>query len=455
MSDQPKLPSPNQSEDAQAWLKELATRSWEPELIISGAAIYLTSGLPEWIDAGFNFYELHLAPGYHTDFKGSGTETLATLGLLFFKCGAYLLTSAFVVHFTLRAFWVAMLGLLSVYPQDIDYQQVRRVNEYGKQYLAGALGTFQAFTVRLDRLCSTFLSVAFYLALVLGNIAFIYLAMFTLLSLVRLVVPAPVMERYDTVLYFAFVSLTMLPALFLGLANLRWAKESPKLQARFFHWQWAATGVLFPFSRDAFTRLGYMFQTNVPRRTFGRYQVAFGVLLAITLIGLLVQRVGSRLDSRTYFGTDEAFRAYPVHYDNLRPKGELIRTASIQAEVVRDGYLRLFIAYPKSLDPIIEPRCPEPVVPDSVPLEQARAIRNRTNLACFGRYFRVYVNDSLQRDLAYVWHVHPNAGERGLLTYVPVRGLRPGANQLRLAEPKPDSAGRERRVAAIPFWYLP
>jgi hypothetical protein len=178
-------------------------------------------------------------------------------------------------------------------------------------------------------------------------------------------------------------------------------------------------------------------------------------LLAITLIGLLVQRVGGRLDSRTYFGTDEAFRAYPVHYDNLRPKGELIRTASIQAEVVRDGYLRLFIAYPKSLDPIIEPRCPEPVVPDSVPLEQARAIRNRTNLACFGRYFRVYVNDSLQRDLAYVWHVHPNAGERGLLTYVPVRGLRPGANLLRLAEPKPDSAGRERRMAAIPFWYLP
>jgi hypothetical protein len=448
---EPSKPIDPATEEAQDWLKDLAAKSWEPELIISGAAIYLTSGLPEWIDNAFHFYEINLAFGEEV-----GVDMLATLGLLFFKCAAYMLTIAFVTHFTLRAFWVAMVGLLSVFPQDIDYQKVPKLSDHAKQVMREKLGTFQAHVVQLDRLCSNLLSVAFFIALSIANIAFLYLVIFMVLSLTRLFVPAFVLEDYGVFLYFTFLSFTLIPALFMGLGRLAWVKARPEWIARLFAWQWGSTALLFPLTRNVFTRLGYMFQTNIPPKVFRRYQVLVAVVFAILIIVLRVQLADSdRIHTRTYFGSDDAYRVLPAHYDNLRPKGGLIRTASIQTEVLKDNYLKLFIAYPKKLDPKISPLCPKLNLPDSMPREKARTKRNQVYLACFEAYFKVYVNDSLYRAPGFVWHLHPNAGERGVLAYLSAKGFRHGANQLRITEPHPDSVGVERKVVVIPFWYLP
>jgi hypothetical protein len=263
-----------------------------------------------------------------------GIELLASLGLLFFKCAAYMLTAAFVAHFTLRAFWVATIGLLSVFPQDIEYDRLPKLGDHAKKAMRIQLGTFQSFIVRLDRTCSTLLSIAFLIALSIANISIIYLAMFILLSFVRLVVPIGIMEEYEVVLYFVFLALTLLPAVFMGLGNTKWAKKRPDLETRLFRWQWAATGILFPFTRDPFTRLGYMFQSNISRSAYNRYKLLIGVTLSVLLLFFKLQHdAGNRLDTRTYYGTDEPYRVYPVHYDNLRTKGSRIITSSCSSRI--------------------------------------------------------------------------------------------------------------------------
>ena len=451
------MPVPEPNDESQEWLKELATKSWEPELIISAASIYLISSLPEWIDGVYLHYEINWAQsGYLEAAAGVGIELLASLGLLFFKCAAYMLTAAFVAHFTLRAFWVATIGLLSVFPQDIEYDRLPKLGDHAKKAMRIQLGTFQSFIVRLDRTCSTLLSIAFLIALSIANISIIYLAMFILLSFVRLVVPIGIMEEYEVVLYFVFLALTLLPAVFMGLGNTKWAKKRPDLETRLFRWQWAATGILFPFTRDPFTRLGYMFQSNISRSAYNRYKLLIGVTLSVLLLFFKLQHdAGNRLDTRTYYGTDEPYRVYPVHYDNLRTKGELIRTASIHTDVLKDNYLKLFIAYPKMLDAVLRSRWSEPILPDNMPREQARAKRNEANLAGFSAYFKIYVNDSLRTDPGFLWHTHPNANERGVLAYLSAKGFRLGPNQLRVTAPRTDSVGKEQRVTVIPFWYMP
>ncbi len=455
----PELPTPvpEPSDEPQEWLKELAIKSWEPELIISGAAIFLISRLPEWIDGAYLHYEINWAQtGYLEPTAGVGIEMLASLGLLFIKCAAYLLTVAFVAHFTLRAFWVAMIGLLSVFPQDIDYDRVPKLSDHAKNAMRTQLGTFQSFIVRLDRTCSTLLSIAFLIALSIANISIIYLAMFIVLSFVRLVMPTGIMDEYEGVLYFVFVALTLLPSLLVKLRNTKWAKKQPDMEARLFRWQWAATGILFPFTRDPFTRLSYMFQANISRSTYNRYQLLIGITLSV-LVGFFKfqHHAGNRLDTRTYYGTDESYRVYPLHYDNLRIKGEPIRTASIHTDVLKDNYLKLFIAYPKMLDEQLRSRWAAPLLPDSMPREQARAKRNEVNLAGFSAYFKIYVNDSLLTDPGFLWHTHPNANECGVLAYLSAKGFRLGPNRLHITAPRTDSVGKEQKVAVIPFWYMP
>ncbi len=125
------------------WLRKLERESWQAELIISGAALLGSLQLPGVLE---NFQH-YLLLNYER----------ASLQLWFFATSywalfVYGLVLLFVLHFIVRALWIGLVGLNSVYPDGIvetalsskDYQQKVKA-EYGD---------IDGFIDRLDRMAS-------------------------------------------------------------------------------------------------------------------------------------------------------------------------------------------------------------------------------------------------------------------------------------------------------------
>lgn len=144
------------------WLRRLERESWQAELIISGAAIFGTLQLPYLLDR----FQYYLLLNYER----------SALSLWFFATSywalfVYCLIIVFILHFVIRALWIGLIGLNSVYPDGIvptkltseDYQQ-----KVHKEY-----GDIDGFIRTLDEKASTIFGVGFTFAGLFFNLGII------------------------------------------------------------------------------------------------------------------------------------------------------------------------------------------------------------------------------------------------------------------------------------------
>ena len=108
------------------WLRALETQSWQAELVISGLAIFGSLQLPSLLNnlvdyCLFNFSE----------------EYMEVFFFLFIYpyFAATILIFSFIAHLILRALWIGMLGLVSVYPNGINPDQDFFSKDYMKKFL--------------------------------------------------------------------------------------------------------------------------------------------------------------------------------------------------------------------------------------------------------------------------------------------------------------------------------
>jgi hypothetical protein len=92
-------------------LRDLHHQTWELELLISGLVTFALLQAPAPVDRAFNFLRVEL---------GEGAAFVATLTFAYGKLAIYGLLTAFVFHLVVRALWVALVGLDSVFPGACD-----------------------------------------------------------------------------------------------------------------------------------------------------------------------------------------------------------------------------------------------------------------------------------------------------------------------------------------------
>lgn len=141
--------------------------------MVSGAAIFSTSFLPELTDQAiasyFENYQLT---------NSLPERILPTLAYSFAKSSAYLLITTFVLHFILRAFWIALVGLRAVFPQGIHYENIPNTNKELAEFYKKEIGSLDGFIIRLDKICSQIFSIAFVLVLFSLMLALLYVVSF-------------------------------------------------------------------------------------------------------------------------------------------------------------------------------------------------------------------------------------------------------------------------------------
>ena len=202
------------------WLQQLATESWQVELLISGFAIVGTAQLSDFLEP--------LAAYALFTFRAD------VIGFIFYAhiyllLGFALLPAIFAAHFAVRAFWVGVVGLASVYPGGIGPERTATIPEV---YVARVRERYPPLPVwidRTERVASLMFVTAALLAMSFVGTAVAVVALVTVAYLVELATGGAVpFSAAATILVAAMVAVFLLQQ-FLRVRGLRdqaWAQRA-------------------------------------------------------------------------------------------------------------------------------------------------------------------------------------------------------------------------------------
>lgn len=422
------------------------TPVWESELLLSIGLVVGLLQLPGLVREAL----LVAIPRF-----GESLQPLLVYGFLYSMTALYALVTTFVVHLLLRGFWVAALGTRAVFPDGIDWNAVR----------AGRLSTdiahrhatpLETVVERCDNAASLVFAFGFVLFGMTFTIMVISLAGAAAGAAIAAVVPGLVAFDVAMVLFalviLPFFAAQMIDRFLPGLVPEgglmeRILRPIISVGNRIVSWP-----IIGPLTMTIMTRLGR-------RRGVIVVMIALYVLIAIVAVEMLSLRGRFDLDGYRYFARDGGVRMMePRHYANQRLSDQHRQSSwpFIQADIVREPYVRLFVPYvARRLNPAFEETCPEAVALPAPDVE-GEAARREALLACVAVIFAPTLNGQPIDGLRFDFATDPASGQGGFVAYVRTEDLAQGRHELVLRVPSlsgdpPPSADDDHHYR-IPFW---
>lgn len=436
-------------------LKELLGKSWNLELLISGAAIVFAANLPDWVEDAYYFQAQYVSYEVSNPFS-----TLPILAYAFFKVVAWMLIGALVAHLLMRALWVAMVGLMAAYPDDIRYDHLPNINDATRRLYEKKLGPMQGFIQRLDKTCNQVLALAFLNALMSITIGIVYHGFFWASQWAKGSLNEATMDFLLTAFSVLLVGIAAVTSWFNFRSKKSDNEQHKELVAKM---SWFLNSFLLNVLHKPVYYLSLTFMSNISAR---RYYVALTVISLIFMTSVMMVFTGkigeirhaSLLEVRDYYSSGRPEKRLKENcYDNLRPASGVVPSVSIQSDVLDgDPFLKVFVAYPVYLDEILQLKCPLPVLPDTLKKSTERIIMDSLRIDCVRQVFKLSINDSVYQQLD--WMFAEKEGRisiKGWQAYIPTTSFKPGKNMLVVqlpAQEKPDSL---RVYGQAPFWFKP
>lgn len=435
---------------------EPEVRPWELELLISGALVFSLLQLPGFVDAWFVRVQPHLAERTHL-----GVFML----FMYTKLILYTLITCFVLHLSMRAYWVGLIGLESVFPAGVRWGDTNYGPVMSEVYRE-KMGRLQPRIDAADRFCS----ILFPLAFTVVMLFFFSVGIFLLAAGVAFAVSRLLWggDHLTGTLVGIFAVAIAVPAL-TWLADLRFGARVERGGRGHRLLRRAAVASYYANALPIYGTTFLTLFTNVRKGTrypamYALIALLFGVFMVKDVfVSRGIMRAGDHLflpDEAGAFGVGAEF------YENQREPDEMYdREPSIQSDVVRDPYLKLFIPYlPARHGEAFAEACPgaRPLSPGGVRMDDADppdSAAVRAVLDCWARLQPVALDGRPLRP-EFRFYTHPSSGIRGIVAYVPVQGLPRGEHLLTVGFAPRTRALQQRRGAVpagadryyIPFW---
>lgn len=419
-------------------------RTWELELLISGAVAFALLQLPGRVDGAFTRLAAQL---------GGGLYQAAIFGYIYFKIILYALIATFIIHLSARAFWVGLVGLSTVFPQGVRWDN-SQVGPISRRFMEARIPPLQVQSAAVDRFCSILFSFASVIVLTFVSST----VMVVIVSAVSLLA-APPLGVSPRLIFYLILVLVVLPILVAQQVDLRWGDRlGPRgrklvLAGVRLMW-WAQLGsVVSGISSTLFT--------NVNRRKAVLvFYLAFAGLLAYFIVSdVMIRMEGAGPDGYHYLPDETGVLSVaPRYYDDARGQRLVeLRSPSIQSDIVRDPYLRLFLPYqPRRHNDLVAERCPDSARPLAGEAREHRAAveaREAELLACIAALQPITLNGEQVREIRFLHHKRPNTGVEGLVAYLPTATLPRGENLL-VVESVPVPSTRSGRDEPDPPHYI-
>lgn len=418
------------------------TPTWEIELLISGATVFSLLQMPGLLDRLYYSFAPRLETDYHA---------VVTLPYMYLMTACLALIITFLVHLCVRGYWVALVGLASVYPEGVDW---KGLSSWGPAFLR----TVRQSTLplpdaieRYDNRASQVFGFGVGLTFMTLGIGLVVLLMIVLAVLIHELTG----RRFDLAAMMITVMVALLGPYLLfymldGFTRNR-AGNHPRLER-------AMERVYRRISR-----LPFVSGTNYPLMLFvsrmggnrGNY------LMVAAMMALLLVSIGRMETARPIWrwdgygllpGDGKAGRTLdPRHYADQRERlGSLLPAVHIPSEEVTGDWLRVYIPFRPTPDTqALQRLCPELKGP---PKPEPDAV-----LACLPKRFVLAIDGNAIAAPDFDFASDPAQRLRGVVARIDVRDLPRGRHELSLRHGDARDTGKakaepERPSLRIPFW---
>lgn len=430
------MPAMSDAENPHA-LSRRTTPTWEVELLISGVAVFAMLQLPGLLDDAL--FRLH--PRF-----GEDARQVLLLAYVYAKGMALILAATFALHLLLRARWIALVGVHSVYPDGIRWEKLR-MGPILRGIESARARPFPEIIERADNLATIVFAVGvtlamFVLPIAAGAIGISAIAIALSIVSGKRIAVASVM--------LAVFAVFMLPVL--GAATfdrLHGERLAPGSLARR-----AIERVLGAYARMGFSRTGNPILSAIgSHASDARMTLATMAVLLVALSGSAVSLVAARKPERignyALFPTAKSTGAVDsASYDDQRDPAHDDVVPYIQSMVVTAPYVELVVPYePDRDEAALQRGCARAT---ALPADQRAA----TRLACLQSLHGVALDGKPLPALRYDIGSDPRTDRPALVAMIDVRALPAGRHELQVAHPPksgehdPDDPGFRR----IPFW---
>lgn len=421
------------------------TPTWEVELLISGVAVFAMLQLPGWLDSNM----FALAPRLGVAWSG-----LLLLLYLYAKSAAIILAATFVIHLLLRARWIALVGMHSVYPDGIRWERLRMGPLQRRIEIEQDGGTEAAIELA-DNGATTVFAIGVTLAIMIVVIASVLAFGIGALTWAT---QALGMHADAYLLLLALFALLMVPFSAAIALDRRYGTRMPAggigermltATLRFF--------TRFGFGRGRNRIMALLSSHDGERRVTVLTMLVMAGAIYAAIVWYHAAQDPSRLGSYALFpaGGDAVPIVDPAHYDDQRDPAHDPAAAFVQSAVVTGPYLRLVVPYQPGRDaPALQRDCAAARGTGSRHAPQAL-------LQCLQRLHPVSLDGKPLAGLRYEVGSDARTDRPALVAMIDVRDLARGRHELQLLQPPQvaDRTGRNQSDAPaadttvrIPFW---
>ncbi len=414
------------------------TPTWEIEMLLSGAVVFALMQIPTVLDQSFDRVFLKLAAAW---------SIVALLVYSYVKAIVYALILTFIAHLAARAYWIALVGLDSVYPGGPRWEKLS-AGPILREHARRRFVPLKTLIGRADDRCSLIFA---------SGILLVLFALFSLVFTSVIAAFAFALSHYlfgDGYWVEILLGVTAVVALPAALAGLYDRYRGDRI---------APDGSLARAIRAIATLnqrlviapalpMLHTLQTNRPRqRIYAVLIVAMLAILYFVMGEVLVRREVLQLDMYAHLpDRPTSYALDPDHYEDRRDPQSVAMLPYIQSEIVTGRYLRLFVPYLNERHAAgLARACPglEPISSGSMMRRGDRRLddaKSLETLGCFAKMLKIELDGRpIEPDLSF--GSDARSGHRGLVAMIPATELASGRHVVALRRPP-----RERGEVASP-----
>lgn len=311
------------------WIKQLRSQSWQIEILIAGSTVYSLFYLSD-----------HLQSLFYAVYPGIDFNLTKTLMLFGIYIVTRILLIGFMANLIIRSVWLAYLGINFAYPKGIDFDNLKNDDE-SKELLKKQPNILQRVSF-LEKISKLSYSLAVLLAIFMTSVFITTIIIHIILEQIGF--GAIIYEAwfsYSIAILIAIIQIGVIDRFFLSKQSKKPIVNSIKQKLSLFL-EYATLSFLF---RREFLAL----KSNSNRWALGIFTMIILFSASITTS----YQIGkywpygtfklSVLDEREYYKIDFDPNLHIYDYNtNITEKTSVLR-ASIQSEIVKSRYLKLFV----------------------------------------------------------------------------------------------------------------
>lgn len=408
--------------DGSLKLPKRTTPTWEIELLISGASVFALMQFPDWINS--HVLAIQLALG------NSQLSGLIIPIFMYVKGAAFVLIITLVIHIILRAYWVSLIGVHSIFPQGLDHEKLK-MGPIQRRIMAEEHGSMEDIIERADNRSTLVFAVGIGLALTILVPSVIVLSGAVLAWMTWLISES---ARATVVVFMTGVSL---PLLVLMLPLWLDANAGDRMQ------KWPRLGKLMERAIRRIDAIGMSSTGNMLSAYFFSMQRSRNVATATIVLAMTITVLATALTMPRFSKIPAAgvktVTADAAHYrDRQDADPRYALRPSIQGETIESDYVELRVPYPLQMPPSSVPECAQKHFPKG--LER-----------CLKQHVRVQLDG---KPIETVWIEDPARYGRpaALRAMIDLRTVTPGAHILQISYPLNERQPEKTWLERIPFW---